>query len=193
MNVWAATDDALLAGMAAGDADAAVAFVRRFQRRVYGLAYAVTNDATLADDIAQEAFVRAWKAAAVFDARRASVATWLLTITRNAAIDALRMRRATPSDPDALAAVLPPSAIGLADVPALEASDTARVRAAVASLPEAQRRAVLLAVVGGRTAAEVAEAESIPLGTAKTRIRQAMIRLRDQLASLSPNEEHHES
>lgn len=179
--------------MAAGDADAAVAFVRRFQRRVYGLAYAVTNDATLADDIAQEAFVRAWKAAAVFDARRASVATWLLTITRNAAIDALRMRRATPSDPDALAAVLPPSTIGLADVPALEASDTAQVRAAVASLPEAQRRAVLLAVVGGRTAAEVAEAESIPLGTAKTRIRQAMIRLRDQLASLAPNEEHHES
>ena len=175
--------------MAAGDRDAAVAFVRRFQRRVYGLAFAVTNDATTADDIAQEAFVRAWKAADVFDARRASVSTWLLTITRNLAIDALRMRRATPSDPTTLANLLPASTIGLADVPPIDASDSERVRAAVAALPEAQRRAVLLAVVGGRTAAEVAEAESIPLGTAKTRIRQAMIRLRDQLAGLVITEE----
>ena len=182
--MWAATDDALLASMAAGDSDAAVAFVRRFQRRVFGLALAVTNDATLADDVSQEAFVRAWKAAAVFDARRASVSTWLLTITRNAAIDAVRMRRATPSDPDVLASILPASSIGLVDVPTIDASDTAAVRAAVAALPEPQRRAILLAVVGGRTAAEVAEAESIPLGTAKTRIRQAMIRLRDQLAGL---------
>jgi RNA polymerase sigma factor (sigma-70 family) len=189
MNVWAATDDALLAGMAAGDRDAAVAFVRRFQRRVFGLAFAVTNDATLADDVSQEAFVRAWKAAAVFDARRASVSTWLLTITRNAAIDAVRMRRTTPSDPDMLADLLPASTIGLADVPALDASDTEQVRAAVAALPEPQRRAILLAVVGGRTAAEVADAESIPLGTAKTRIRQAMIRLRDQLSGLHIDEE----
>jgi RNA polymerase sigma-70 factor (ECF subfamily) len=189
MSVWAATDDALLAGMAAGDRDAAVAFVRRFQRRVYGLALAVTNDTTLADDVAQEAFLRAWKAAAVFDARRASVATWLLTISRNVAIDALRMRRATPSDPAALATILPASTIGLADVPTIDASDTAAVRAAVAALPEPQRRAILLAVVGGRTAAEVAEAESIPLGTAKTRIRQAMIRLRGQLAGMQVAEE----
>ena len=88
-----------------------------------------------------------------------------------------------------LADLLPASTIGLADVPALDASDTEQVRSAVASLPEAQRRAILLAVVGGRTAAEVAEAESIPLGTAKTRIRQAMIRLRDQLSSLHVTED----
>ncbi|MEY2471943.1 MAG: hypothetical protein QOK28_1272 [Actinomycetota bacterium] len=189
MSVWAATDDALLAGMAAGDRDAAIAFVRRFQRRVFGLAFAVTNDATLADDVSQEAFVRAWKAAAVFDTRRASVSTWLLTITRNAAIDAVRMRRVTPADPDVLANILPASSIGLVDIPAIEASETELVRAAVAALPEPQRRAILLAVVGGRTAAEVAEAESIPLGTAKTRIRQAMIRLRDQLSGLHVAEE----
>ena len=180
--MWAATDDALLAGMAAGDRDAAVAFVRRFQRRVYGLAFAVTNDATLADDIAQEAFVRAWKAAAVFDARRASVSTWLLTITRNLSIDALRMRRATPSDPEALANLLPISNIGIAEAPTLDVTEARRVRDAVAALPDTQRRAILLAVVGGRTAAEVAEAESIPLGTAKTRIRQAMIRMRESLS-----------
>jgi RNA polymerase sigma-70 factor (ECF subfamily) len=187
--VWAATDDALLAGMGAGDRDAAVAFVRRFQRRVYGLALAVSNDASLADDIAQEAFLRAWKAAAVFDARRASVSTWLLTITRNVAIDALRMRRATPSDPDTLVSLLPHSSLGLTEVPALGESETERVRAAVAALPEPQRRALLLAVVGGRAAAEVAEAEAIPLGTAKTRIRQAMIRLRAELTGLALTED----
>jgi RNA polymerase sigma-70 factor (ECF subfamily) len=175
--------------MGAGDRDAAVAFVRRFQRRVYGLALAVSNDAVLADDIAQEAFLRAWKAAAVFDARRASVSTWLLTITRNVAIDTLRMRRATPADPESLVSLLPASTNGLAEAPALDASESEQVRAAVAALPEPQRRAILLAVVGGRTAAEVAEEESIPLGTAKTRIRQAMIRLRAQLQGLSITED----
>ena len=180
--MWAATDDALLAGMAAGDRDAAVAFVRRFQRRVYGLALAVTNDATLADDVAQEAFLRAWKAAVVFDTRRASVSTWLLTITRNVAIDAVRMRRATPADPDVLATMLPASTLGIADAPSLDVTEARRVRNAVAELPDPQRRALLLAVVAGRTAAEVAEAEAIPLGTAKTRIRQAMIRMRESLS-----------
>jgi RNA polymerase sigma-70 factor (ECF subfamily) len=175
--------------MGAGDRDAAVAFVRRFQRRVYGLALAVSNDPVLADDIAQEAFLRAWKAAAVFDTRRASVSTWLLTITRNVAIDTLRMRRATPSDPDALAQLLPSSSLGLAELPALEASEREQGRAAVAACPDAPRRAVLRAGVGGRPAAEVAEAESIPLGTAKTRIRQAMIRLRAQLSGLAVTED----
>jgi RNA polymerase sigma factor (sigma-70 family) len=110
------------------------------------------------------------------------VSTWLLTITRNVAIDALRMRRATPSDPDALASLLPISNIGIAEAPALDVTEARRVRDAVAALPEPQRRAILLAVVGGRTAAEVADAESIPLGTAKTRIRQAMIRMRESLS-----------
>src|SRR5690349_2083588 len=89
--VWDASDEALVAGLALGDADAALAFVRRFQRRVYGCALAIVGDRGRAEDVAQEAFVRAWKHAAIFDPRRASVATWLLTITRNLAIDAVRV------------------------------------------------------------------------------------------------------
>src|SRR4051812_46023868 len=88
--VWRASDEALLAALAAGDEEAAVAFVRRYQRRVYGLAVTLLGDRDLADDVAQEAMVRAWRHAAAFDVRRGSVSTWLLAITRNLAIDALR-------------------------------------------------------------------------------------------------------
>ena len=79
--------------MAAGDADAASAFVGRFQRRVYGLALTITGEARTAEDVAQEALLRAWRHAAAYDPRRGSVATWLLTITRNVAIDMVRVRR----------------------------------------------------------------------------------------------------
>ncbi len=104
------SDEALLAGMAVGDQSAAVTFTRRYQRRVFGLAYSMTSDAGLAEDVAQEAMVRVWRHAPVFDPRRGSVTSWVLTITRNLAIDALRMRRAVPTDPDDFAATAMASA-----------------------------------------------------------------------------------
>src|SRR5919108_5315420 len=94
------SDEALLAGLASGDPDDAAAFVRRFQSRVYGLALTMLRDPQLADDVAQEAFERAWKHGATYDARRGRVSSWLLTITRNLAIDPARMRLVTPTDPD---------------------------------------------------------------------------------------------
>src|SRR5436853_595095 len=100
--MWAVSDDALLAGMAAGDPEAAHAFVARFQRRVYGLAYTIMGDAGAAQDVAQEAFVRVWRHAGIFDERRGSVTSWLLTITRNLAIDAMRVRRPIAIDPDTI-------------------------------------------------------------------------------------------
>lgn len=103
------SDDALLAAVALEERDAAAVFIRRFQRRVYGLAVTMIGDAALADDIAQITFERAWRHAGTYDARRASVATWLLTITRNLAIDATRVRRAIPFDPDLVSQLLPPS------------------------------------------------------------------------------------
>ena len=95
-------DDALVAGLAVEDADAATAFVRRFQAKVFGMALSVTRDPTLADDVAQEAFLRAWRSASTYDGVRGSVSAWLLTITRNVAIDAVRARRSTPADDDEL-------------------------------------------------------------------------------------------
>jgi len=178
--VGTASDEALLAGMAAGDGHAARTFVRRYQQRVFGLAVTIVSDRHAAEDIAQEAFLRAWRHAGGFDARRASAATWLLTITRNAAIDAIRLRRATPSDPATLVALaLPASAEP--DVDAVARTELDRVRAALQVIPEDQRRAVLLAAFVGLTAAEIATIEDIPLGTAKTRIRSGLGKLRNRL------------
>ncbi len=172
------SDEALLAGMALGDQSAAVTFTRRYQRRVFGLAYSMTSDSGLAEDVAQEAMIRVWRHAPVFDPRRGSVTSWVLTIARNLAIDALRLRRSVPADPDDFAATAmasaeynPEDAVRRGDVRQL-------VRGALETLPDEQRRAVVLAAVYGRTALEISESEGIPLGTAKTRIRTALIRLR---------------
>jgi len=97
-----ASDEALVAGMASGDDRATVAFVRRFQRRVYGMAIGVLADRAAAEDVAQEAMLRAWRHAPIFDPRRGSVENWVLTIARNLSIDALRARRSVPTDPDEL-------------------------------------------------------------------------------------------
>jgi RNA polymerase sigma-70 factor (ECF subfamily) len=187
--MWTLPDDALLAGLADGDRDASVAFVRRFQQRVFGLALAITSDRALAEDVAQETFVRVWKAAPTYDGRRGSVTTWLLTIARNVAIDAVRMRRAIPADPSSLVNLLPSSTIGTPDETALTHREREQVRRALVGLPDPQRRAIVLATVGGLTASEISDVEGIPLGTAKTRIRTAMHTLRAKLTDLSVVEE----
>jgi RNA polymerase sigma-70 factor (ECF subfamily) len=174
-----ASDEALLAGFASGDAATAAAFVRRFQRRVYGLALTILREPSAAEDAAQEAFVRAWRHAETYDPRRGRVLTWLLGIARNVAIDAVRLKRAEPLDPDALATRMAGGAD--ADAGLAGFADRQRLREAMLTLPADQRRALFLSAFMGRTASEIGALESIPLGTAKTRIRAAMIRLRDEL------------
>jgi RNA polymerase sigma-70 factor (ECF subfamily) len=183
------SDEDLLAGMAVRDQAAAVAFVRRYQRRVFGLAYSMTSDASVAEEVAQEALIRVWRHAPVFDPRRGSVTSWVLTITRNLTIDALRMRRAVPTDPDDFAAS---ALMSLEHNPedAIRRNDVRQtVRNALSVLPVEQRRAVVLAAVYGRTAMEISEEEGIPLGTAKTRIRSGLIRLRAAVEQQSDVEE----
>ncbi len=182
------SDEALLAGMAVGEQAAAVAFVRRYQRRVFGLAYSMTSDAGVAEDVAQEAMIRVWKHAPVFDPRRGSVTSWVLTITRNLTIDALRMRRAVPTDPDDFAASAMRSHEHNPEDSVRRGEVRHTVRAALEVLPPEQRRAVVLASVYGRTALEISESEDIPLGTAKTRIRTALIRLRAAVEHLGGGE-----
>lgn len=176
------SDESLLAGMAAGDREAVAVLVRRHQSRVYGLARSVVRDPYLAEDVAQEAFVRAWRFAGAYDPRRGAVLPWLLTITRNAAIDNVRSRRARPEAPaESVGELLPADVADLGDRVALDA-EARRTFAALATLPEPQRRAVVLATYAGWTAVEVGAAEGVPLGTAKTRIRTGMARLRLLLA-----------
>lgn len=172
------SDEALLAAIAAGDEGATVTFVRRYQRRVYGLAVGVLRDPAAAEDVAQEALLRAWRHAPVFDPRRGSVENWLLTITRNLSIDALRRRRDVATDPDELVnGALAFGGDGVDETVEIK-SLRPRILRALAELPVEQRRAVVLAGLYARTAAEIAEHESIPLGTAKTRIRAGLMKLR---------------
>ena len=179
--MWDASDEALVGGLAVGDRDAALAFVRRFQRRVFGCALAIVRDANRAEDVAQEAFARAWKHAAVYDARRASVATWLLTITRNLAIDALRVERVRPAElVDVIDLTIADSGPGPDDL-ATRGAEVERVVSALQQLPPTQRRCVVLASMHGRTAQEISEIEGIPVGTAKTRLRSGLLKLRRDL------------
>ncbi|MFC8519251.1 RNA polymerase sigma factor [Streptomyces sp. NPDC057257] len=179
-------DASLVAGFALGDEQASVAFVRRFQDAVYGLALSVTREPALAEDVSQEVFVRAWRAAGNYDPRRASALTWLLTITRNAAIDAVRARRPVPVLAENLERLLDVTlrsepATESTEGQALAALESERALERLRDLPVEQARAVALAVLAGCTAAEVGRHEDIPLGTAKTRIRTGLRRLRDAL------------
>ena len=175
-------DDALLAALALGERDAAAVFVRRFQQRVFGLAITVTGDRALAEDVSQQAFERVWRHAASYDARRGPVLVWLLTITRNAAIDAIRVRRTVPIDPWVAADLLGPSHVDPATA-AVASDDLCRLRIELDALPAEQRRAVLLATMGGRTTTEIGTIEGIPTPTAKTRLRTGLRRLRTVMAS----------
>lgn len=170
-------DEALLSGLTTGDPELAVAFVRRFQRTVFGVAVAVLGDPQLAEDVAQQTFERAWRHAQVYDPRRGSVRAWLTAIAHNLAIDAVRARRAGPIAPEDLEGLLgvvteTPERRALAD------DSAERVRRAVAELPREQARALVMAGIYGMTAREVAESEGVPLGTAKTRIRTGTLKVR---------------
>ncbi len=173
------SDEVLLSGIAVGDDHAVLIFVRRYQRRLFGLALGIVGDPGLAEDVAQEAFMRIMRHAAVFDARRGSVTSWTLTITRNLAIDALRVRRAVPTAPEDRVFMNLMSNDRSPDDAAVMSDVVARARAALATLPLEQRRAVVLATMYGRTIAEVAREEAIPLGTAKSRVRLGIAKLRD--------------
>ena len=181
-------DETLLAGLGAGDAELSLAFVRRFQGLVFGVAMTVIGDTATAEDVAQQAFEQAWRHAQVFDARRGSVRAWLRTITHNLAVDVVRSRTSAPMDPDDLPAIL----TAVTDTPerVAEAHDNAaELRRTLARLPGPQARAVAMAGIYGMTAQQVADSEHIPLGTAKTRIRDGMQKLR---AAYLPEEAGHE-
>lgn len=177
------SDEALLSGMAVGDDWSTLVFVRRYQRRLFGLAIGIVGDAGLAEDVAQEAFLRVFRHAVAFDARRGSVAAWALTITRNLAIDSLRVRRSTPTDPEDRVFLDLVSTETQPEDRAATDDAVGRVRTALAQIPAEQRRAVLLAAMYGRSATEIAEAEAIPIGTAKSRIRAGMAKLREMVVT----------
>jgi len=178
-----AADQAALARMARGEGDAVAELYDRHARPIYSLALRILGDSTEAEDIVQEVFSQAWRQASRYSTSRGAVAAWLFTLARSRAIDRLRARRARPvgvSDDrvtDQLVDAGPP-----VDSLLLSSEQVARVRAALDELPLLQRTAIELAYFDGLTHAEIADCLEQPLGTVKTRIRLAMLKLRDVLA-----------
>ena len=127
------SDEALLLGLGHGDPGAGITFVRRYQGRVYGLAHTIVANPTHAEEIAQETLIRAWRHAHSYDPRRGSVSTWVLTITRNLAVDTLRRKGAQPADPRAAIFLDQPAHGSMPEDAATVTDETIRVRTALSA------------------------------------------------------------
>src|SRR5688572_5321950 len=165
-----------------GDPEALGDLYDRHARPVYALALRILQDPADAEDIVQEVFAQAWTQARRYDVTRGAVSAWLLTVARSRAIDRLRARRARP---DRAGIDLSPADIvdpvPRPDTQLLSSEQVRVVRAALAELPRLQRVALELAYYEGLTHSEIAEQLEQPLGTVKTRIRQALLKLRDAM------------
>ena len=180
------TDALLLRRMADGDKAAFADLYDRFSRPLYATALRIVSDPAEAQDITHDAFLTLWEKAAVFQSDRGSAFAWAVTLVRNRAIDRVRTRRRRAD----LLAKAPLADLGYDESAAGSSADDSAalgdqaraVRAAVATLPAEQRRALELAFFGGLTQQQIAEKLSEPLGTVKARVRRGLLKLRDSLA-----------
>lgn len=175
-------DRAVLARLADGELDALGDLYDRYKTMAFSIAYRITNDATLAEDVVQDAFLGVWRNAARYVEGRGSVKTWLLAIVHHRAIDAIRRRRPTTELPDTTGAAVPAN-LTLPDIWAEVAAelDAETVRGAIAELSDVQREAIELAYFGGLTQQEIAERTGTPLGTVKSRMRLGLLAMRRSL------------
>jgi RNA polymerase sigma-70 factor (ECF subfamily) len=165
----------LVEGLLGGNEDAVRALYARYARPIFTLGLRLLGSAEAAEELTQDVFLAAWRKAARFDPTRGRLSTWLMTIAHNLAVD--RLRRET--------GVTRPHLVLVDEVPELEWVDEeqplierdAAIRA-LESLSDAEKRLLARAYFGGLTAREIAEADGIPLGTVKTRLRTALIKVR---------------
>lgn len=178
-----ATDARLVASIVAGDQQAFGLLYQRHRAAAFALAYSMLRDASTAEDLVHDAFLRAWSSAATYQPQRGSLRSWLLTIVRNAVIDYLRSR-ALATRPDMARAQLCLSTPASEDVHATAALtiDAERLRRALTTLPDEQRQAVELAFLAGMTHGDIATRTGVPLGTVKGRVRLGLRRLRETMS-----------
>jgi RNA polymerase sigma-70 factor (ECF subfamily) len=179
----AASDAALVVGVARFHEDALAEIYRRHGGAVFGLARRVLNDATAAEEIVQEVFLRLWNDPDRFDPDRGSLRSFLLAQTHGRAVDLLRSdsARARRETREARAAATAGYDI---EREVWDLAVAERVKQAVAVLPDDERRAIELAYFGGHTYREVAEVLGAPEGTVKSRIRVGLKRMRATLADV---------
>jgi RNA polymerase sigma-70 factor (ECF subfamily) len=189
-------DRVLVRRMQSGDQRALGEFYDRWFPVVNGLVSRMVKSVSDTEDVVEETFWQAWRQADRFTEDRGSVQTWLLTIARSRSLDRLRSLKrrreesiddvssagAVPGQPSAESALPPSSSDPLLAAELQERS--VLVRTALAELPREQREALELGYFGGLSQSEIAEQTGIPLGTVKTRMRLALLKLRDRLALL---------
>jgi len=175
----------LLRQAALGDERAFAEFYDATSARAYGLALRVVRNPAHAEEVTQEAYLDAWRSSTRFDSARGSAAGWLLTIVHRKAVDRVRSVEAATTRDETWNRETAPVDHDQTSEAAQASLEAARVRNAVATLTDVQRRAVELTYFGGYTHTEVATLLDVPLGTAKTRIRDGLIRLRDLMGVAS--------
>jgi RNA polymerase sigma-70 factor, ECF subfamily len=175
-----ANDAKDIAAVANGEQAALGRIYDRYGRLVFSLALRVLDERGAAEEVTQDVFVQLWRSASMFDPARGDLMGWLVSITRNRAIDRLRSKQQRASD----------AWVPLDDMPFLAAAPTSRefesaerVRKALALLPEQQRNVLELAYYQGYSQAEIAARLNLPLGTVKTWTRSALKALRGSLGT----------
>jgi RNA polymerase sigma-70 factor, ECF subfamily len=162
-------------GLMAGDDVAVRALYARFGRPVFTMGLRLLGTREAAEELTQDVFLTAWRKAARFDPQRGRLSTWLMTIAHNLAVDRLR-RETGVSRPTLVLVDEVPEVPGIDEEAQLIERDAAL--RAIASLSEAEKRLIARTYFRGLTAREIAEADGIPLGTVKTRLRSALIKVR---------------
>ena len=169
-------DQVIVEALRGGDRLAFEQLYDQHFRRIFCFALRKLGDAAEAEDVVQEVFVQIWRQAARFDPTRGSPEAWICTMARTRALDRLRRRTSRREEPSE-------AAPGVSEPPRTE--QALAVRKALDTLSADQRNALELAYYEGLTQTEIAARLGEPLGTIKTRIRTAMIRLRDVLGPVA--------
>lgn len=171
----------LLVRIAAGDQDAFAALYDMLSSRVFGLILRVLVNRSQSEEVLQEVFLEVWQSAARFAPNKGQGRSWVFTIAHRRAVDRVRASQAS-ADRDVRAGLRD---IGVAHDSVAEQAELGiageRVVAALGTLPEAQREALVLAYYGGYSQSEIAALVNTPLGTIKTRIRDGLTRLRNEM------------
>ncbi len=171
----------LLRRSARGDQQAFAQLYDATSSRIFGLALRVVRDPAQAEEVVQEAFLEVWKTSTRFDSDRGSALSWLMTITHRKAVDRVRSAEASTRRDTSYTQQNQTIDHDTTSDAAQASMEAQRVRHALKSLTDVQREAIELAYFGGYTHTEVAGILNLPVGTAKTRIRDGLIRLRDKM------------
>ena len=177
-------DEELMAVVDRKDSRAFEALYDRHGGAAFSLAYRIVGDRNLAEDTTQEAFLSIWRSKARYDRARGSVRSWVLSVVRNRAIDALRRggANAPKLNHDDDAALEVREASERTEVEAIRRETSRELRSALDALPDEQSKVIELAYFGGFSHSEIAEMISLPLGTVKGRMRLGLEKIRAEIA-----------